>query len=57
MRTLTSPLKWVVFRPSVGFVTQAGPPAASCRADEFEIWTTNVDNFFVDGVFFNIVVP
>jgi hypothetical protein len=42
---------------SAGFVTQAGPPAQICRADEFEIWTADVTNTFSDGVFFNILVP
>jgi hypothetical protein len=42
---------------SAGFVTQAGPPAQLCRADEFEIWTANANNEFSDGVFFNILLP
>jgi hypothetical protein len=42
---------------SVGYVLQSGPPAASCRADEFEIWTLDSSYSFVDGIFFNILVP
>lgn len=42
---------------SIGYVTQGGPPAQSCRADEFEIWTDNTSGQFTDAVFFNIVVP
>jgi hypothetical protein len=42
---------------STGFVTQAGPPSASCRANEFEIWTADLQNQYTDGVFFNILVP
>jgi hypothetical protein len=42
---------------SAGFVTQVGPPASLCRADEFEILTASASNVLVDGVFFNILVP
>ena len=42
---------------SVGYVTQAGPPAALCRASEFEVWTADTDTYYSDGVDFNIVVP
>ena len=42
---------------SAGFVTQFGPPASLCRADEFEILTANVNNVLSDGIFFNILVP
>lgn len=43
---------------SVGFVTQAGPPSTSCRANEFEIWTFGGPaNGFFDNVYFNILVP
>jgi Collagen triple helix repeat (20 copies) len=38
-------------------VSQVGPPSAICRPNEFEIWTTDPSNQFVDGPFFNILVP
>jgi hypothetical protein len=41
---------------SVGFVT-ARSGNEDCRAAEYEVWTTNVSNFFQDGVLFNIMVP
>jgi hypothetical protein len=43
---------------STGFVTQAGPPAALCRANEFEIWTTDeTGDYYTDSTDFNVVVP